>query len=138
MTNKEIWVIVEILVLLPSSFLFVTVFHELAHCVAVWVQGGKVLKFKVRWNLTGSMMYRVSPSVNDMIVGLAPLIAAVILAATFVALAFIHPPMLVLAVFEFEDVLGWLHEYVSRTPHSDGGDYRRLAEDRASAKGEGA
>lgn len=130
MTDKELWILAELLILLPLSFYAATAIHELSHCVAVWAQGGRVLKFRVKWNMEGYIRYRDDKSIDSRPVDLAPFPVALALAAIFAALAFIHLPMLLPVVAEIEDALGWSYGYVFREPGSDGGDYRRLTEER--------
>jgi len=123
------WLFVECFALFVIYWRLGVVLHELSHCVAVWVQGGKVTKFRP-WphvvegtRADGSISY-IGSMVDDRIVSIAPIIKSIVLIALWIFLGFSHGPVLAFAVLEFVEIGNWILDYIDGPINSDGRQFR--------------
>ena len=117
--------------------------HEFAHCIPVWVYGGKVVSFKP-WphvgdkgrELVGAMKHRTTlknlPSAMEFSSWFysVPLIRAILFAVVFLLMGmFVHYSFFVLAFFELLDVGNWWRGYFQilwSDPLHDGARFKRF------------
>jgi hypothetical protein len=78
------------LLVVPGAIV-VTAFHETAHCLAVWLQGGSITSFECipSGNKWGEMRYEFPPGVanSDALIAIAPYLASFALCVTTAILA---------------------------------------------------
>ena len=129
------WFLAELTVVIVFYICGSTVLHELSHCVAVWIQGGRVTAFRPYPHMEGETLVSgyieyVGYRVDDRIVSATPLAKGIILLILWFALGFIHRPLWILAVAEICEVITWIIDYTQRVEGSDGGQYRIESEAR--------
>jgi hypothetical protein len=87
---------IHVLIGIPGCFVF-TIFHELAHCVAAWVQGGRVIEFA--WlpsdGAWGHMRYEFDYGMafSDRAVSIAPYLLWTTLCLIAFAVSFKRKPL---------------------------------------------
>jgi hypothetical protein len=113
--------------------------HELAHCLVVWIKGGRVMSYKPYPHCVGGTFFfgRMTYTLPFMPYRTyllwfhsAPQLKALFLLALWVLLGLIlWRPLLVLAAWELSDLLNFLQGYI-RNSKSDGGKFRRALKGR--------